>query len=155
MVHHVADSKGKIEAGIKYVQSNALQGRVFDTLAAQNSHLTHWESRVADLRIHGTTKRQVCQVFEEIERPALLPLPAERFPFFHEAQRIVHRDGHVQVDKAYYSHRSSPHRLSLAGCSPAEPASVSPDDHSLRFEPPRSNVRCCGVEPDHYMESEE
>ena len=98
MVHHVADSKGKIEAGIKYVQSNALQGRVFDTLAAQNTHLAHWEGRVADLRIHGTTKRQVGQVFEEIERPALLPLPAERFPFFHEAQRIVHRDGHVEVD---------------------------------------------------------
>jgi transposase len=95
--------KGKIEAGIKYVQANALQGRVFDTLAAQNTHLAQWESHVADLRIHGTTKRQVCRVFEEIERPALLPLPAERFPFFHEAQRIVHRDGHVEVDKAYYS----------------------------------------------------
>ena len=28
---------------------------------------------------------------------------AERFPFFHEGQRIVHRDGHVEVAKAYYS----------------------------------------------------
>ena len=27
----------------------------------------------------------------------------ERFPFFHEAQRRVHRDGHVEVAKAYYS----------------------------------------------------
>jgi transposase len=62
--------KGKIEAGIKYVQSNALQGRVFDSLAAQNAHLARWESRVADLRIHGTTKKQVRQIFEEIERPA-------------------------------------------------------------------------------------
>jgi hypothetical protein len=32
-----------------------------------------------------------------------LPLPAERFPFFHEAQRIVSRDGHIEVAKAYYS----------------------------------------------------
>lgn len=48
------------------------------------------------------------------------------------------------------SHRSSPHRLSLAGCSPAEPASVSPDHHSLRFEQKRphdayamsSSTRC-------------
>ena len=95
--------KGKIEAGIKYVQCNALQGRVFDSLAAQNAHLAQWEARVADLRIHGTTKQQVRQVFETSERPALLPLPAERFPFFHEAQRVVHRDGHVEVDKAYYS----------------------------------------------------
>ena len=37
------------------------------------------------------------------ERPALQPLPRERFPFFHEEQRIVHRDGHVEVAKAYYS----------------------------------------------------
>ena len=31
------------------------------------------------------------------------PLPVERFPFFHEGKRIVHRDGHVEVAKAYYS----------------------------------------------------
>ena len=38
-------------------------------------------------------------------RPVLefLSVPTERFPFFHEAQRSVHRDGHVEVDKAYYS----------------------------------------------------
>jgi transposase len=95
--------KGKIEAGIKYVQSNALQGRVFDSLSAQNAQLAQWEARVADLRIHGTTKQQVAKVFETHERPALLPLPAERFPFFHEAQRVVHRDGHIEVERAYYS----------------------------------------------------
>jgi Mu transposase, C-terminal domain len=30
-------------------------------------------------------------------------LPAARFPCFNEGRRIVHRDGHVEVDKAYYS----------------------------------------------------
>ena len=95
--------KGKIESGIKYIQSNALHGRVFENLAAQNAHLAHWESHVADLRIHGTTKQQVREVFEQIERPALLPLPQARFPFFHEEQRVIHRDGHLEVDKAYYS----------------------------------------------------
>ncbi len=92
--------KGKIESGIKYVKNNALKSLKFELLA---DHLAHWESRVADLRIHGTTKKQVRHVFETIERPALLPLPAERFPNFHEAQRVVHRDGHVEVAKAYYS----------------------------------------------------
>lgn len=95
--------KGKIESGIKYVKNNGLKNRTFESLAAQNEHLAHWESRVADLRIHGTTKKQVRHVFETIERPALLPLPAERFPNFQEAQRVVHRDGHVEVAKAYYS----------------------------------------------------
>ncbi|MGH7225752.1 MAG: Mu transposase domain-containing protein, partial [Gemmataceae bacterium] len=57
---------------------------------------------VADTRIHGTTKQQVGQRFEG-ERAALLPLPVEAFANFHEAQRKVHRDGHVEVAKAYYS----------------------------------------------------
>jgi hypothetical protein len=95
--------KGKIEGGIKYVQSNALKGRSFPTLAAQNLYLRQWEARTADTRIHGTTKRQVAAVFAAAERPALLPLPAMRFPVFQEAQRRVHRDGHVEVAKAYYS----------------------------------------------------
>lgn len=97
------DHKGKVEAGIKYVKSNALKGRTFDSLDAENAHLLDWEQTVADLRIHGTTKQQVLKVFEELERPALLPLPVERFPCFHEAHRAVHRDGYVEVDKAYYS----------------------------------------------------
>jgi transposase len=95
--------KGKVESGIGYVQSNALKARVFKSLVEQNEHLQRWERQVADHRIHGTTRRQVQQLFEQAERDALLPLPQERFPFFHEAQRTVHRDGHVEVDKAYYS----------------------------------------------------
>jgi hypothetical protein len=46
---------------------------------------------------------QVGKVFEEIERPVLQPLPVERFAFFREAERSVHRDAHVEVDKACYS----------------------------------------------------
>lgn len=95
--------KGKIERGIAYVQDNALKGRRFGTLSAANTHLLEWETGVADTRIHGTTRKQVGKVFEQIERQALLPLPAGRFGFFHEAQRSVHRDGHVEVAKAYYS----------------------------------------------------
>jgi transposase len=95
--------KGKVEAGVKYVKNNALKGRTFESLQAQNQHLAHWERTIADTRIHGTTRRQVGKVFQEVERQALRPLPRERFPFFHEAKRIVSRDGHVEVAKAYYS----------------------------------------------------
>ena len=51
--------KGKIEAGIKYVQDNALKGRTFSSLADQNKFLEHWERSVADTRIHGTVKQQI------------------------------------------------------------------------------------------------
>jgi transposase len=95
--------KGKIESGVKYVKRNALKGRVFTSLAEENEFLLNWETQVADQRIHGTTKQQVEKLFEQAERRELLPLPVERFPFFHEAHRAVHRDGFVEVDKAYYS----------------------------------------------------
>jgi len=58
---------------------------------------------VADTRIHGTTKKQVRRVFEDVEKRALQPLPPEPFPFYHEGKRKVHRDGHVEVAKSYYS----------------------------------------------------
>ena len=93
--------KGKTEAGVKYAPSNALKGRTFETLAEQNRHLQQWERTVADTRIHGTTQQQVLRLFEQAERPALLPLPAMRFPSFREAKRIVNRDGHVEVARAY------------------------------------------------------
>jgi transposase len=95
--------KGKVERGVGYAQSNALKGRTFTSLAEQNAFLARWEESVADTRIHGTTRRQVGPFFAEVEKAALLPLPEERFPFFHEAQRIVNRDGHVEVARAYYS----------------------------------------------------
>jgi transposase len=95
--------KGKVERGVDYVQENALKGRIFGGLNEQNQFLTQWEAEVADTRVHGTTRRVVGQHFLEVERAALLPLPSGRFANFREAQRMVHRDGHVEVDKAYYS----------------------------------------------------
>ena len=95
--------KGKIEAGVKYGQNNALKGRGFESLGAQNLFLLEWESGVADTRIHGTTRKQVGKVFNEVERPKLLRLPAGLFPVFEEAPRQVHRDGYIELRRAYYS----------------------------------------------------
>lgn len=95
--------KGKVERGVDYVQENALKGRTFAGLAQQNEFLLDWERTVADTRLHGTTRRQVGGHFESVERPALQRLPAERFPNFQEARRVVHRDGYVEVERAYYS----------------------------------------------------
>jgi transposase len=95
--------KGKIESGVKYVKRNALKARVFTSLAEENEFLLNWETQIADQRIHGTTKQQVEKLFEQAEQRELLPLPVERFPFFHEARHSVHRDGHLEVDKAFYS----------------------------------------------------
>lgn len=95
--------KGKVENGIGYIKNNALKGRRFASLEEENDFLLHWERTVADVRIHGTTRKQVARLFEDFERPRLQTLPPDRFPFYHEQKRIVHGDGHVEVAKSYYS----------------------------------------------------
>lgn len=95
--------KGKVERGVGYVQDNGCKGHTFTSLVEHNTHLRHWESHVADTRIHGTTQKQVRALFEQVEKPALHRLPATRFACFEEVRRKVHRDGHVAVAKAYYS----------------------------------------------------
>jgi len=95
--------KGKVERAVDYVQENALKGKRFSSLDEQNRHLLEWETQVADTRIHGTTRQQVRRAFKDAEQAALLPLPLERFPCFTEGRRKVNRDGHVEVNKAYYS----------------------------------------------------
>jgi hypothetical protein len=95
--------KGKVEAGVKYAQNNAVAGRTFTSLAEQNLFLAEWERTVADTRIHGTTRQQVGKLFAAAEQPALRALPAMVFPVFEEARRTVHRDGYVEFRRAYYS----------------------------------------------------
>ena len=79
---YTPEHKGKVEAGVKYVKNNGLKGHAVSSLDAEKKHLLEWEDRVADTRLHGTTKQQVRRRFEQLERPALLALPVERFPFF-------------------------------------------------------------------------
>ena len=83
---------GKQERSGGYVKGNALKGRTFDSLAAQNAFLRHWNRTIARLRIHGTTRRQVWTHFVEVEQSA----------FFTAGERTVHTDGHVEVGGAFY-----------------------------------------------------
>ena len=100
---YTPEHKGKIESSVKYAKNNCLKGRNFQSLAEENEHLLRWEETIADTRIHGTTKAQVRRRFEEGERETLMPLPLARFANFREARRTVSRDGHLEVDKAFYS----------------------------------------------------
>ncbi|WP_434480817.1 IS21 family transposase [Gemmatimonas sp.] len=96
------DRKGKVESGIGHTQKTPLRGQRFETLEAAQAYLDQWETRWADTRIHGTTKRQVSAMFAE-ERPHLHPLPLEPFRYYRYGTRSVHLDGCVEVEAAYYS----------------------------------------------------
>ncbi len=95
------DRKGKVESGVGHAQKTPLKGLRFETLDEAQAHLDRWEQRWADTRIHGTTKRQVAAMFAE-EKPTLLPLPLEPFRYYQYGERIVHLDGCVEVEAAYY-----------------------------------------------------
>ena len=49
------ESKGKVEAGVKYVKGNALAGEVFDDRDHLEAHVRQWLDEVANVRQHGTT----------------------------------------------------------------------------------------------------
>ena len=95
------DRKGKVESGVGHAQRTPLKGLRFESLEEAQAYLDHWEQRWADTRIHGTTKRQVAAMFAE-EKPTLLPLPLEPFRYYQFGERIVHLDGCVEVEAAYY-----------------------------------------------------
>src|SRR5215470_5454179 len=93
--------KGKVESGVGHAQKTPLKGKRFESLEEAQTYLDQWESRWADTRIHGTTKRQVAAMFAE-EKPFLLPLPIEPFRYYQYGERVVHLDGCVEVEAAYY-----------------------------------------------------
>jgi hypothetical protein len=95
------DRKGKVESGVGHAQKTPLKGLRFESIEEAQTYLDNWELRWADTRIHGTTKRQVAQMFAE-EKPALLPLPIEPFRYYQYGERVVHLDGCIEVDAAYY-----------------------------------------------------
>ena len=95
------DRKGKVERGVGHAKNTPLKGLRFESLEEAQTYLDHWETRWADTRIHGTTKRQVAAMFAD-EKPMLQPLPVEPFRYYQYGKRTVNLDGCVEVDAAYY-----------------------------------------------------
>lgn len=67
------ESKGKVEAGVKYVKQDCLYGEEFDDEQHLRQHVAHWLETVANARAHGTTGRVPRTHFEQEERQHLRP----------------------------------------------------------------------------------
>jgi transposase len=107
--YYRAQTKGKVESGVKYVKRNALAGRRFSGLDELNAWLLEWCLEVADQRVHGTTYELPAQRFARAEAAALCSVEARR-PTPQEQSRIVPRDGLVSIEANRY-----PVPLSWAG----------------------------------------
>jgi hypothetical protein len=79
------------------------QGPQFTSLAEQNLFLVGLGKRRGR---HAHSRHHPAAGHQGVQRGGtakLLPLPASLFPVFEEAPRSVHRDGYVEVQRAYYS----------------------------------------------------
>src|SRR6266542_4290001 len=70
----------------------------WDDLHAQ---CREWLDTVANVRVHGTTRRRVDEAFAE-EQPCLIVLPSVSFPSARQEPRVVQKDGYIPVDGSYY-----------------------------------------------------
>ena len=103
------EHKGKVEqGGVHYVKRNFLAGRAFRDVREANERVLVWCTETAGRRIHGTTKEAPLARYDQIERAALLPLPALPYALATWKQAKLHPDCHVVFAHAFYS---APHRL--------------------------------------------
>jgi transposase len=102
--------KAKVEVAVQVAQRwivARLRHRRFFSLAELNAAIRELVVALNDrvTRHLGACRRQL---FEEIERPALKPLPAAPYLYAQWQERTVGLDYHVEVDRHHYS---VPHRL--------------------------------------------
>lgn len=106
--------KAKVEQAVLIVERwllGRLRHRTFYSLAEVNAAIGELLTRLNEerpIRRIGVTRRRL---LEEVDRPALKPLPASPYVLAEWRIRRVSLDYHVEVEKHYYS---VPHRFARA-----------------------------------------
>jgi len=97
--------KAKVEAGVLIVERwilAALRKHTFHTLAELNLAIRELLVKLNQRKFRklDTTREKL---FEELERPALKPLPPEPFTFAEWKKARANIDYHVEIERHYYS----------------------------------------------------
>jgi transposase len=98
-----AQTKGKVESGVKYVKRNFLPGRVFRDLADFNEQLVQWLADISDLRVHGTTHERPIDRFAREASALVATLDQPSFFQALRRERVVAEDWLVAIDTNRYS----------------------------------------------------
>jgi transposase len=96
--------KPRVENQVPFVRESWFDGETFVDLDHARRHAEHWCGEVAGRRVHGTTCKVPRELFESVEKAAMLPPPAQPFDvprWIDDAK--VHADHHIQVARALYS----------------------------------------------------
>lgn len=97
-----AKTKGKVERPFSYIRKDFFLARSFRNLEDLNAQLQDWLANVANVRLHATTQRIVCEAFLA-EQSDLQPLPAVPFDALLKLERRVSHEGLVSIGGNYYS----------------------------------------------------
>jgi transposase len=97
-----AHEKGRVENAVGYVKKNFLAGLELSDFRLVNPAARQWLDAVANLRVHGTTRRQPVELFTA-EKPLLIPLPPQPYDVGVIRQARANSQFRVTVDTNTYS----------------------------------------------------
>jgi hypothetical protein len=95
--------KPRVERTVPFVRNSFFAGEHFVDLKDAQRRAETWCRGRAGLRIHGTTQCRPAELFALEEAPQLSDAPVFPYDLPHYANPKVHRDHHIEVQKALYT----------------------------------------------------
>lgn len=122
---HDPESKGRVEATVKYFKNNFAKNRQFITIDIWNESFEDWLVRTGNAKVHGITKKVPAEVFEQ-ERLFLKPVPSTN----RTVENIVTRDVHKNNTIFYKGNR---YTLPLGTYRPGRKVSLDIEGETLKI----------------------
>lgn len=102
--------KAKVEVGVQIAERwilARLRNQTFFSLAELNERIAELLVQLNDkrMKVYGASRREL---FEQLDRPALKPLPSARYEYAQWLRATVNIDSHIEAEHHYYS---APHTL--------------------------------------------
>jgi transposase len=96
------NEKGRVENAVGYVKKNFLRGLQIPDFTAINPAAQHWMDTVANVRLHGSTRKRPLDLFQE-EKASLNPLPYHLFDVATISQVRASSQFRITLDTNRYS----------------------------------------------------
>ena len=97
-----AHEKGRVENAVGYVKKNFLAGLEVNDFSHLNPAARQWLDAVANVRLHGSTKRPPVEMFAA-ERPCLRPLPPRPYDLGGILPARANSQFRIRLDTNAYS----------------------------------------------------
>jgi len=96
------NEKGRVENGVGYIKKNFLAGLDIPDFSALNPALRQWLDTIANVRIHGETRKKPAEHFGD-EKLLLRPLPPNPYDIAHISQVRASSQFRLTLDANRYS----------------------------------------------------